>query len=213
MKRLIKLSILLFAILIIPCVKGMIYEISVEKWENGIPYYGGEPMKNTWAYDNDRKAYIYINNNSEVEQVLKDIYKDPSVKYGKLNVKAIVPDEVDDFYIFIQIDSGLYSYEITLNKENNYEVILDVVAENYDLFYFSVPDGFTVSTLFPNSIKVYQDQTTNIEMDYKSQLDKYKTKKKDKNQTIKEIIVVVSITIIVLVFVGILLMFLKARSI
>ena len=212
MKRLIRISILMFILLIIPNVKGMIYEINVEKWENGIPYLGDQPMKNTWAYDNTRKAYIYINDKSEVERELKDIYNDPSVKYGKLHIKALVPEGVEDFYIFIQIDSGLYSYEITLNKENNYEVTLDAVVENYDLFYFSVPDGFETTTLFPNSLKVYKDQTTNIEMDYKSQLDKYKkkTKKEDK---VKKIILIVGISFIVLALLVVLLMFLKARSI
>lgn len=208
MKKIIKIFVFILLSVFVINVKAVVAPTFIEKWENNHAYYKGEMITDEWAYDSTTKKYILFDENGNKIKELDNLENDPSLKKGKVEISADVPDGLKDIKISFTISSDSYFYTIELNKENNFKVEKEVNADLYTVELYTVTGYEELDNQLPKQFKIYEGQTTSYKIDY----SKHKTKN-TKDTKVKKIIIIVAVTGIVIAFIIILLMFLKARSI
>jgi hypothetical protein len=206
-----KYLLLILFILLVPIVKAESEMPLINRYVDGYAYYNDTLLKDTWAYDSTTNRYVKLGTDGNILYELDDPNKDPNVDHGKVSFKAIVPDNLKDIEIEVEISTIPYNYVFTLNKDNNFTIEENVVATNYSVSVFVRHTNQELETFYPVTINVYKDRTTNIDLDYSKYevVENKKDKKAEKNKTI----LIVFASLLGLAFLIVLGMVIKARNI
>lgn len=207
-----KIVIILLMVLFIPFVKaeGLIPE--VESYVDGKPYWDDMPLTSTWAYEPISKKYINIDAEGNITIELDNINDDPTVGRGNINIKVDMPDNLKNKTIKIVLDGYPYKYTFVLDKSNNFTINERVVATNYVISSLTVDDGYDYPINNPQSVSVYDDNTTELALDYTSYYVKEEVKENEHSKKSMTILYIFggAIALFILLFAA---LFIKAKNI
>jgi len=181
----------------------------VDNYIDGVAYYNGNIVTNTWAYDLSAKNYVKLDEEGHEIMRLDDPKKDPTLKHGKMHVKAEIPKNMNNDIIQISLSTSLYTYDIRLDKSNNFETTIDMVVDTYVVHCVDLDRETNIK--FPQQLKVYENNTTELSLDY-SKYEENEVVEEEKGFD-KRIIIYAFFGIIGLFIILLISLFYKAKNI
>ena len=206
-----KYLLLLLFIILIPSVKAVSELPTITSYVDGYAYSNEMLLTDTWAYDINTNRYVKLGTEGNILYELDEPNKDPYVERGKFKLSANVPNNLKDMEIEVEIATMPYDYVFILNKDNNFTIEEDVIADTYTVTLTLNKTDEEYEVFFPSIINVYSDKETSIDLDY----SKYEVKEEErdiKGERNKTILIAFGVVFFTF-FLIILIMFLKARSI
>ena len=207
-----KRYLILLLLLIIPFIKINASIATIDSYVDNKPYSNGQLLINRWGYDVSAKKYIKTDSEGSVHLRLDNPIEDPVSPRGKINIKAIVPSNLQEEQIEVIIYNEPYKYTFVLNKTNNFEINEEVIEGTYRVNYVSVVNHYDEYQVdYSSSLNIYRDKETKFTLDYSEYKKTYVSTGKKKNN--KRIIIYIFAGLFVTFIFVILYMYLKAREV
>lgn len=209
MKKVLYIIIILFSITLINEAFAINYETCVDQWIDGKAYCHGELVYDEWSVDLETGKYVLLDENGYKIREVDSLEDDPQAKKGNIHIKANVPSHINDCDITIHVYSSIYTYEFVLNRQNNYEINEKMVVDTYSLESVSASGDYKLPDIFPNTFRIREDDTYDVELNYYQ----YFPGEKEKENKLTKILLIVGLSVIALFVIILVYGLLKARSV